>query len=181
MKRFSIVSILIVFAILIRNSEQDLDFVTSGPMCIMNQAHGEYLYLNRDEIFDTDRRYARTARDTNLLSGSQVWYIERNDDGSVKIRNRDYNEYLYAPSNDFAYDNERRNVFAWQRKGEAVIEGDWWLDFFNDNSISIRSKTYDEYMYAAGDGFASRTTRPVFTWRDRNQQVSQGYWFMRRC
>ncbi len=47
----------------------------------------------------------------------------------VDIYNTDHQEYLYAASDYFDYDTNRRRVFTWNTQDEQVGQGRWRLDF----------------------------------------------------
>lgn len=46
----------------------------------------------------------------------------------VELYNTSHNEYLYAASDGFSYDNDRRRVFTWRPKAR-VTQGRWRLSF----------------------------------------------------
>uniref|UniRef100_U5ECW7 Putative wrp salivary protein n=1 Tax=Corethrella appendiculata TaxID=1370023 RepID=U5ECW7_9DIPT len=162
------------------NAQNSFEEIANRPVCIRNTAHNNNLnIIDRDwAIRDSERRRVYVNTD-NTVESHEVWVVEANADGSVRFRNRELNEYMYAAGDALAQDSDRRNVFTWRRKGEPVSQGDWWIEWFDDGDVAIKSKTYNEYLYAASFG-ASTNNRFVFTWR-RGEQVTQGYWRFTWC
>ncbi|WP_265041419.1 hypothetical protein [Wolbachia endosymbiont (group B) of Melanostoma mellinum] len=46
--------------------------------------------------------------------------------------------------------------------------------------VCIKNVGYNEYLYAASDGFKYEGKRRVFTWRYKNEKVTQGVWQLER-
>ncbi|XP_059614093.1 uncharacterized protein LOC132260157 [Phlebotomus argentipes] len=98
------------------------------------------------------------------------------DGHRCEIKNYSWNQYLYAASEYFAFNSDRRRIFTW-RPGTAVIQGDWNFEpHDNARLFKIKNDHYDEYLYVANaDHDYDHLCRRVFTWRPKNI-VNTGYW-----
>ncbi len=82
----------------------------------------------------------------------------------VCIKNLYQNEYLYAASSDFNYDDKRRRVFTWIPGDKKDGELKWKIEPYGD-SYSIMNVEFNEYLYAASDDLNyDKDRRRVFTW-----------------
>lgn len=93
--------------------------------------------------------------------------------GKVKLRNVLFDEYLYAPANNYARDNDRRNVFTWI---DASYKGDdstalWKFETDDGINFYVKSFRYDEYLYAAAIDYDTNR-RQLFTWRPRTKDTT---------
>ncbi len=82
----------------------------------------------------------------------------------VCIKNLYQNEYLYAASSDFNYDDKRRRVFTWIPRDKKDGELKWKIEPYGD-SYSIMNVGFNEYLYAVLDDLNyDKDRRRVFTW-----------------
>lgn len=96
------------------------------------------------------------------------------NEGTFRIFNIYQQEYLYAAS--FApFDKDRRRVFTWRKKNEAVSQGDWKLEQSSDGTFCLFNLAHGEYLYAADYALFDKDRRQVFTWRPGGR-ISQGKW-----
>lgn len=143
-------------------------------------------YLVRGSSYDKERYHVSVASDiiTNpqlniegglsyiggLSVSSQVplgysyeaakWNLVKHNNGEYEIIHSAFNEPLYAASNGFAYDKDRRKVFTW-RPGPSVTQGFWRFEDAGNGYYKIRNTQHGEYLYAAE--FPKKGW--VFTWR----------------
>ncbi|WDA54982.1 MAG: hypothetical protein PPFGHCPK_01463 (plasmid) [Spiroplasma endosymbiont of Drosophila atripex] len=142
---------------------------------IYNVFHDEYLYAASDYFaHDSERRSVYTWREgTSVNQGN--WELKKVDNNEYRIYNVFHDEYLYAASDYFAHDSERRSVYTW-REGTSVNQGNWKLKKVENNEYRIYNVFHDEYLYAASDYFAHDSKRrSVYTWRE-GTSVNQGNW-----
>lgn len=97
--------------------------------------------------------------------------------GKVKLRNVHFDEYLYAPANNHAYDSDRRNVYLWT---DSSYKGDdttalWRFETDDGRTFYIKSFRYDEYLYAAYKQY-DNIRRQVFTWRPGTKDSKDSIW-----
>lgn len=93
--------------------------------------------------------------------------------GKVKLRNVLFDEYLYAPGDSYALDNDRRNIFTWI---DATYKGDdttalWKFETDDGIHFYIKSLRYDEYLYAAAIDYDTKR-RQVYIWRPKNKDTT---------
>lgn len=152
--------------------------VFSSKVCIKNIYQNEYLYA-ADSCFnyDNDRRMVFTWIQKNEKNDKFRWKI-RPDGDNFNIVNAEFNENLYASSNYFNYDNDRRMVFTWV-PGGGVARDVWKIEPDGDN-CSIRNVELKEYSYAADYGKYDKDRRRVFTWIPGGK-VTQGIWRIEDC
>ncbi|MFP3016488.1 MAG: ankyrin repeat domain-containing protein [Wolbachia sp.] len=91
---------------------------------IKNIVRGEYLYAAKDYFnYDNDRRRVFTWIPRDVKNDKFKWEIKP-DGNNVYIKNIEHQEYLYAASDYFNYDNSRRQVFTWIQ-GHRVLQDKW--------------------------------------------------------
>ncbi len=91
---------------------------------IKNIVRGEYLYAAKDYFnYDNDRRRVFTWIPRDVKNDKFNWEIKP-DGNNVYIKNIEHQEYLYAASDYFNYDNSRRQVFTWIQ-GHRVLQDKW--------------------------------------------------------
>ncbi|WP_353276286.1 ankyrin repeat domain-containing protein [Wolbachia endosymbiont (group B) of Villa cingulata] len=152
--------------------------VFSSKVCIKNIYQGEYLYAaNKCFNYDTDRRMAFTWTPKNEKNDKFRWNIKPDGD-NFYILNVAFNETLYAASNYFNYDNDRRMVFTWI-SGGRVARDVWKIEPDGDN-CSIMNVELNEYLYAADYAKYDDDRRRVFTWIPGGK-VMQGVWKIEDC
>ncbi|WP_264686029.1 MULTISPECIES: ankyrin repeat domain-containing protein [unclassified Wolbachia] len=152
--------------------------VFSSKVCIKNIYQGEYLYAaNKCFNYDTDRRMAFTWTPKNEKNDKFRWNIKPDGD-NFYIVNVAFNETLYAASNYFNYDNDRRMAFTWI-PGEQVTQGVWKIEP-NGDKCNIRNVKHNEYLYAADYAKYDKDRRRVFTWIPGGK-VMQGVWKIEDC
>lgn len=137
---------------------------------------------NSDNLRQDQMQLADLLQDTKL---SDLSYLL---DESVKnlvfganvcIKNGDTNEYVYAPSDFYKTDVDRRNSFTWRPKTKAGPEGTWTFEKQSDGSYAIKNRYRNEYLFVAADNYSFPSgERRVFTWAPGNQ-VSNGYWIIK--
>ncbi|MFT4327658.1 MAG: ankyrin repeat domain-containing protein [Wolbachia pipientis] len=82
----------------------------------------------------------------------------------VCIKNLYQNEYLYADSSGFNYDDKRRRVFTWIPGDKKDGKFKWKIEPYGDG-YSIMNVEFNEYLYAAIDDFNfDKDRRKAFTW-----------------
>lgn len=82
------------------------------------------------------------------------------------LKNKKWDEYLYAAANDLAFDYERRRVFTWRPGDSPGRDGHWLFESEDGVTFRIKNMYYHEYLYAAYDNIAyDSIRRRVFTWR----------------
>ncbi|WP_253303211.1 ankyrin repeat domain-containing protein [Wolbachia endosymbiont of Phyllotreta cruciferae] len=152
--------------------------IFASKVCIKNVYQDEYLYAaNKCFNYDNDRRMAFTWTPKNEKNDKFRWEIKPNGD-NFYIVNVAFNETLYAASNYFNYDNDRRMVFTWISEG-GVARDVWKLEPDGDN-CSIMNVKLNEYLYAASYAKYDNDRRRVLTWIPGGQ-VSQGMWMIEDC
>ncbi|OAB79342.1 hypothetical protein WSTR_05300 [Wolbachia endosymbiont of Laodelphax striatellus] len=93
----------------------------------------------------------------------------------VCIKNIDHNEYLYAASSYFNYDDNRRKVFTWIPRDEKSDKFKWKIEPYG-NDYSIMNVEFNEYLYAASNDLNyDNNRRRVFTWIPGTKD-SQSVW-----
>ncbi|GFS84709.1 ankyrin-3 [Nephila pilipes] len=98
----------------------------------------------------------------------------------VCIKSVHNNEYLYAASDYFNYNWNRRRVFTWKPGNKLEGQGGWKLEPEGDN-IYIKSTRFNEYLCAAGNYYSyDSDRRRVFTWRPGGKN-SQSKWKIEDC
>lgn len=153
---------------------------TATNCTIKNRHFPEHLYASKDFDFDENRRqvfsWVPGPRNTHSL-----WDIERsvttNELPKYKIRNIETEEYLYAATNDYKHDKDRRRVFTWKEKTECELQCYWDIqvvgrDDDGKNFFSIENIEFREFLYAADGIMQDAERRHVFTWiHDPDQEV----------
>ncbi|QTG98300.1 ankyrin repeat domain-containing protein [Wolbachia endosymbiont of Rhagoletis indifferens] len=152
--------------------------IFASKVCIKNVYQGEYLYAaNKCFNYDNDRRMAFTWTPKNEKNDKFRWKIKLDGD-NFYIVNVAFNETLYAASNYFNYDNDRRMVFTCI-SGGRVARDVWKLGPDGDH-CSIMNVKLNEYLYAANYAKYDNDRRRVFTWIPGGQ-VPQGMWVIEDC
>lgn len=104
-------------------------------------------------------------------SESARWNLVPRGNGEYEIIHSGFNEPLYAASNGFSYDNDRRRVLTWKR-GPSVSQGFWKFEEVSNGFYRIKNTAHNEYLYAAD--YPSKGW--VFTWRGGNIDSDQFHW-----
>lgn len=89
--------------------------------------------------------------------------------GKVKLRNVLFNEFLYSPTDSYAYDYARRHIFTWKEPSYQGDDSSAHWKFETDDGIKFRIKNVrsNEYLYAAVQNYDG-DRRHVFTWRPKD-------------
>ncbi|WP_264328502.1 ankyrin repeat domain-containing protein [Wolbachia endosymbiont (group A) of Andrena hattorfiana] len=152
--------------------------IFASKVCIKNVYQDEYLYAaNKCFNYDNDRRMAFTWTPKNEENDKFRWKIKP-DGNNFYIVNVAFNETLYAASNYFNYDNDRRMVFTWISGGR--VARDVWMIKPDGNNCSIMNVKLKEHLYAADYAKYDNDRRRVFTWIPGGQ-VLQGMWIIEDC
>ncbi len=152
--------------------------IFASKVCIKNVYQDEYLYAaNKCFNYDNDRRMAFTWTPKNEENDKFRWKIKP-DGNNFYIVNVAFNENLYAASNYFNYDNDRRMVFTWISGGR--VARDVWMIKPDGNNCSIMNVKLKEHLYAADYAKYDNDRRRVFTWIPGGQ-VLQGMWIIEDC
>ncbi len=152
--------------------------VFSSKVCIKNIYQNEYLYAaNSCFNYDSNRRRVFTWISKGALTDKFKWKIKLDGD-NFNIVNAEFNENLYAASDYFNYDNDRRMVFTWVSGGG--VARDVWMIKPDGNNCSIMNVKLKEHLYAADYAKYDNDRRRVFTWIPGGQ-VSQGMWMIEDC
>ncbi len=153
--------------------------VFSSKVCIKNVYQGEYLYAANGcfDDYGDKRRMVFTWIPKDEKNDKFRWKIKPDGD-NFYIVNVAFNETLYAASNYFNYNDDRRMVFTWIPGGRVVR--DVWMIKPDGNSCSIMNVELNEYLYAADYAKYDNDRRRVFTWIPGGQ-VSQGMWMIEDC
>ncbi|BET30758.1 hypothetical protein wCauBTS_13650 [Wolbachia pipientis] len=152
--------------------------VFASKVCIKNIYQNEYLYAaNNCFNYDNDRRSVFAWIPKNALNDKFKWKIKPDGD-NFNIANAEFNENLYAASNYFNYDSDRRMVFTWV-SGGGVARDVWMIKPYG-NDCSIMNVELKEYLYAADYAKYDKDRRRIFTWIPGGQ-VSQGMWRIEDC
>jgi hypothetical protein len=126
--------------------------------------------------YDDDRSYV-SLRDWNSYNHTK-WEVST-ESNKILLKNIHIGEYLYAASDHFAYDNDRRTCFTW-RNGEKVTQG-YWEVLKTNSGYTIKNTTHGEYLYASKIGkYKVGNNEPgnhiyVYTWRPK-VHVRECYW-----
>lgn len=97
---------------------------------------------------------------------------------SCTIKNEFYSEHFYVPHSFYKFNDKRRQVLTWIRKGDADVDG-YWNFRTNDNgkSFAIKNEKENEFLYADKNFAFDNDRRRVFTWGDKGEKNgSQFYW-----
>ncbi len=101
---------------------------------IKHSKTGEYLYAGADDLVaDPKRRRVFTWTNTTTSPNSDPAYWDRTADWLIWeeegngfiLKNVKFSEYLYAASDDLAFDESNRSVFTWKQYHSLGIEGFW--------------------------------------------------------
>ncbi|XP_055597361.1 uncharacterized protein LOC129747271 [Uranotaenia lowii] len=154
--------------------------VFARRVCIKNVQHDEYLYSPHPYYYDVQRRRVFTWVPGDRPIPQGMWELEFNG-RHVFIRNDENREQLYAPANIYKYDNDRRRVFTWNPSSDRIGDAGAWKFEPEGDYMYIKSVSYGEYLYAAGDGFKHDVDRrTVFTWK-KDERISNGIWSIEDC
>ncbi|WP_281508712.1 ankyrin repeat domain-containing protein [Wolbachia endosymbiont (group B) of Pandemis cinnamomeana] len=161
-----------------RLPESVKNIVFASEVCIKNTYQNEYLYA-ADSCFnyDSNRRKVFTWTPKNEKNDKFRWMIKPDGD-NFNIVNAGFNENLYAASDYFNYDNDRRMVFTWVSGGG--VARDVWMIKPDGNDCSIMNVKLKEYVYAADYAKHDKDRRSVFTWIPGGE-VTQGVWKIEDC
>ncbi|WP_264705646.1 ankyrin repeat domain-containing protein [Wolbachia endosymbiont (group A) of Gymnosoma rotundatum] len=152
--------------------------VFSSKVCIKNIYQNEYLYAaNSCFNYDSNRRRVFTWILKGALTDKFKWKIKLDGD-NFNIVNAEFNENLYAASDYFNYDNDRRMVFTWVSGGG--VARDVWMIKPDGNNCSIMNVKLKEHLYAADYSKYDKDRRSVFTWIPGGK-VTQGVWKIEDC
>ncbi|WP_419198635.1 ankyrin repeat domain-containing protein [Wolbachia endosymbiont of Rhagoletis cingulata] len=152
--------------------------VFASEVCIKNIDHNEYLYAaNSCFNYDSNRRRVFTWISKDEKNDKFRWKIKPDGD-NFNIVNAEFNENLYAASDYFNYDNDRRMVFTWVSGGG--VARDVWMIKPDGNNCSIMNVKLKEHLYAADYAKYDNDRRRVFTWIP-GDQVLQGMWIIEDC
>jgi hypothetical protein len=120
------------------------------------------------------------------LTAPANWALEKvyGTDDHIRIKNQATGEYLYAETDDLAYDTERRRVFTWTDTSTTPTsnpsfwenKADWEVDD-EDGFYQLKNIRFYEYLYAAADDLAfDESSRSVFTWKNEDTLGPEGLW-----
>lgn len=178
MNRSSFISVILFLASSIHSTVSL--YGTASNCTIKNRHFPEYLFAAKGFDFDESRRQVFSWVPGSNSSQSR-WDIERfstkNELPQYKIRNTDTGEYLYAATNDYKHDKNRRRVFTWKDKSECDMQCYWDIqvaarDDDGKNYFSIENIEFREFLYAADGIMQDAERRHVFTWiHDPDQEV----------
>lgn len=139
---------------------------------IKNEAFmNEFLYAS-DILLDYNRRHVFSSIQENHPNLKSPWIFSTNNEGETfSIKSFYANEFLYS---DNQLDrNSRRNVFLWS------LNTTWIIEIMGDDKIRIKSKTYDEYLYADNSSYAlGNTRRLIFTGMGNNSCDKSCNWVL---
>ncbi|XP_044739555.1 uncharacterized protein LOC123300942 [Chrysoperla carnea] len=144
--------------------------IWDGDKCkLKNHRWDQYLYADGNHFYGSNRRHVFTwqnGKPESVMDAESQWKFETRDQGdSFTIKNVGWNEYLYAASNPFAFDKDRRSVFTWGTQ-ESVLQSYWKIIPTDaENCVSLQNTYHKEYLYADGGIQWDSSRRRVFTWR----------------
>ena len=117
---------------------------------------------------------------------TQTWILEKMNDEEfqIRIKSQATGEYLYAATNDLAFDPLRRSVFGWTNTSVTPVSNPEYWDHSADWEIQhgekfflLKNVKFSEYLYAVADNTAfDEDNRYVFTWRDYYSLGQEGFW-----
>ncbi|XP_044734787.1 uncharacterized protein LOC123297258 isoform X2 [Chrysoperla carnea] len=147
------------------------NIIWNGDKCkLKNRNWDQYIYADGAIDYDSERRRVfswQVGTPQGIMEPESQWKFETDDEGeSFMLKNVRWNEYLYAASDYFNYDNNRRQVFTW-RPGTQVLQGSWKITpTDNGNYVTIQNINHNkEYLYVDGALTWNKLRRRVFTWR----------------
>lgn len=160
--------------------------IFSEKVYIINKGFkGQYLYATTNRM-DDKRRYVLLWVPGDLSDAGR-WNFSTNDDGkSFFIENCQNNEYMYAAADSYAYDSDRRNIYTYYQghpSSWAEKSGHFVIELLSGNEITIKSKPYGEYLYAANYLYkGDEQRRHAFTWRKKNDVIDDVYtWIIQQA
>lgn len=168
------------------NYQQFLNIKNKLPDCVriiiwsntVTIADGnKYFYAATNGMaFDSDRRNVYVWRESFVTHDDQKWQFYTFDGGKTfVIRNKHFNEHLYAASYK-PYSDERRRVFTWRDESTDYTDtrNFWVLEVSSSSQIRIKNKHFGEYLYADMENDSNRMV--VNTYRKGNKAF---YWTIR--
>lgn len=93
------------------------------------------------------------------------------DNGTFEIIHDASNEPLYAASDRYAFNEERRQVFTW-KQGPSVTQGFWKLEKCTNGFYRIRNTEHNAFLYAAD--YPKQGS--LFTWKSHDNNDDKFYW-----
>jgi hypothetical protein len=125
----------------------------------------EYMYAVYDGgSYDSQRRIVFMWTPGGRHSQGQWEFSTENNGETFLIKSLEYQEYLYAAADSYAYDSSRRRVFTW--RSDTCNGCEWYVEIVSDNEIRLKFKTFDEYLYGGEDStWQNSERRNIFTWR----------------
>lgn len=118
----------------------------------------QYVYsLSDDQSSNKCASFKDAIKEVKMRLPYQVSKFYKN--GICQIKNKRYNEYLYASNDAFSYDSINRAVFTWVPE-EPVSQGFWIFEPTNDFSgkFRIKNTVHDDYLIPPDDvGFTDDT------------------------
>lgn len=126
------------------------------------------MYASSDTDITHEHRSVFTWRRKNEQTNNGTWeFIPTGQNSVFKIKNTDYNEYLYA-SHDFLFHGggyDRRRVFTCNCNYIEANEFNWLVRHEGGNLFSIMNQETKDYLYAAANDLAiDKDRRRVLTW-----------------
>lgn len=141
---------------------------------LVNKAYPtEYLYAVDESEEDTQNR-----RIFSWIPGGWhnqgVWvFIPQSSGKSFLIKSNQYNQYLCPGSGGSKHDSNRRRCFV--RHTSSPENCQWIVEILDNDELKIKSKKYDEYLYAANFGH-DKERRFVFTYKQNGECDDSCIW-----
>ncbi|KAG5667470.1 hypothetical protein PVAND_015450 [Polypedilum vanderplanki] len=157
-----------------------------GTYCLINRFFDEYLYADANPYnYDDKIRNIFTFK-THSRPHSEIWELIQVEpyERFYYIKNKERGEFLYAESEDYAFDNDRRRVFTWIPKDDHnKVKFQWKVDFNAPlgEFFTILNREYQEYLYAFNGSGLNEYKRRIFTWRRKNKFDIQMLWKLVPC
>jgi hypothetical protein len=201
--RFTLVALLLyliqnVSSITVHINVHDTSEVDDGCAreCILynDKYSGEYLYagltissLLRRSVYSWSPQVANVHNDRHEYTFCDddkkgVWYFEpvSCDNGVFYLRNKEYDEYLYASDFHYSFMHDRRKIYTWKKVNNQAGDLDdsfkWRItkvDNGNEEKYLVQNLKFNEPLYAAGFFFRRDSVRRnVYSWSghpDSNQ------------
>jgi hypothetical protein len=130
-------------------------------------------------LFKDGERYTFTDDDKK-----GVWYFEPAscDNNEFYLKNKEYNEYLYATSFHYTWINDRRKIYTMSRELSELDDSfKWRIDVVDGDkeSYMLTNVKYGEPLYAASYFFRKDALRrSVFSWNKRADS-EQFHWHVK--
>lgn len=128
---------------------------------LKNKKFNDYLTLSEIQ-YDSERSKVFSTPN-NIILRTQSFTLETINNGlSFRIKFED--KLLYAESDNFAYDEDRRRVF-FSNSNNSLESCEWKFEYMQDGTFCIKNVYFDEYLYASINSYNyDEHNRRVFTW-----------------